>query len=152
MVSGSLPAVPRADAAPGQWNGRYNLVLFAGAKYGTSPAATQGEENSNATYTFQTSCQGSQCVATALDGPTPTNPTIPQPTRYTWDGSRWVTGYDWKWECYQGDGVAAVWAPARSWSYYAPQTDGALYGTWTTEIFGGPCAGTVAMSVAAFPV
>ena len=62
-------------------------------------------------------------VATALDGPTPTNPTIPQPTRYTWDGSRWVTGYDWKWECYQGDGVAAVCAEELSYSHSSGAID-----------------------------
>ena len=78
-----------AFAAPAEWSGRYTVVTFASEKIGTSIATQQPEPDFSAQYTFTTSCAG-QCVATASDGPAPTNPTIPQPTRYTWDGRQWI--------------------------------------------------------------
>lgn len=139
-----------AQAAPQGWNGRYTVVTYASEKIGTSIASRQPEPDFSAQYTFATSC-GSICTATASDGPAPTNPTIPQPTRYTWDGKQWVFNYNWQWECFRGDDVPREFAPARSLVFYAPAPDGSLFGTWRTEILDGLCKGTVIMPVAAYP-
>ncbi|WP_158019269.1 hypothetical protein [Mycobacterium basiliense] len=133
------------------WIGKYSLVRYADEKVGTSMAASQTEPTFSADYVFTTSCSAAQCVATATNGPTPRNPTLPQPSHYAWDGSKWVEQFDFQWDCYMGEGAAKVWAPARSWAYYQPRSDGSLQGTWHTDIYGGPCAGTVEMPVAAFP-
>lgn len=142
---------PAAGADTAQWNGRYSLLRYAAAKTGTSLAARQPEPDFSDIYLFSTNCASGRCIATVLDGPKPKNPTLPLPPQYTWDGQRWVHIYDWQWDCYMGEGIPKVWAPARSFAYYAPQGDGTLRGNWTTEIYGGPCGGTVTMVVAAFP-
>ncbi|MDY6996320.1 MAG: hypothetical protein SW019_06980 [Actinomycetota bacterium] len=138
-----------AHAAP-QWSGRYTVVTYASQKIGTSLASRQPERDFSAQYTFRTSCT-STCVATAGDGPAPTNPTIPQPSRYTWDGKQWVFNYTWQWECFRGADVPTEYAAARSLVFYAPTPDGTMYGTWRTEILEGICKGTVVMPVAAYP-
>lgn len=51
-----------------------------------------------------------------------------------------------------GEGNPKVWVPAHSEAYYTPQPDGTLVGSWRTDIAGGPCAGSVIMDVAAYPV
>jgi hypothetical protein len=43
---------------------------------------------------------------------------------YAWDGAKWVEHFDFQWDCYMGEGVAKVWAPAKSWAFYTPQADG----------------------------
>ncbi|UXA16842.1 hypothetical protein [Mycobacterium sp. SMC-4] len=139
-----------AQAAPQGWNGRYTVVTYASEKMGTSVAARQPEPDFSAQYRFTTSC-ATICTATASDGPAPTNPTIPQPTRYAWDGKQWVFNYNWQWECFRGDDVPREYAPARSLVFYAPAPDGSLFGTWRTEILDGLCKGTVIMPVAAYP-
>jgi hypothetical protein len=140
-----------AQAVTPDWNGRYTVVTFASDKIGTSVATAQPEPDFSAQYTFTTTCAG-RCVATASDGPAPTNPTIPQPTRYTWDGRQWIFNYNWQWECFRGDDVPREYASARSLVFYAPTVDGSMYGTWRTEILEGICKGTVVMPVAAYPV
>ena len=142
---------PSAHGAPQAWNGRYQMVTYASQKAGTSPATRQKENDFGATFTLSTSCSTASCVATVVDGPAPGNPTVPQPTRYTWNGSEWATTYDWAWDCYLGDGYQKQWSPATSWAFYAPQPDGSLRGTWHTDIAQGPCRGSVVMPVAAFP-
>ncbi|KMO67249.1 hypothetical protein EV589_1846 [Mycobacterium sp. BK558] len=139
-----------ATAAPPDWSGRYTVITFASNKLGTSIAARQPEPDFRAQYTFSTSCAGT-CVATANDGPAPSNPTIPQPSRYTWDGKQWVFNYNWQWECFRGDDVPREYVPARSLVFYAPTLDGSMYGSWRTEILDGICKGTVVMPVAAYP-
>jgi hypothetical protein len=143
---------PEAEAVVPVWNGRYMLAAYADQKTGNSPAARQKEPSFSEAYDFVTSCSGGTCVATVVNGPRPTNPTIPLPLRYTWDGTRWTRIYDWQWDCFMGDGQAKVWSPARSWFYYYPQADGSLTGTWLTEIYGGPCEGSISMPVAAVPM
>lgn len=145
----AVPAHPASAATP-SWNGKYSLVRYAAQKTGTSVAATQSEATFSADYVFSTVCSASSCVATANNGPTPKNPTIVVPSHYTWDGTRWVERFDFQWDCYLGEGVAKAWAPAKSWAFYTPQPDGSLRGTWHTDIYGGPCQGTVEMPVAAF--
>ncbi|WP_134429733.1 Rv2253 family sensor-like surface protein [Mycobacterium ulcerans] len=144
------PSTPAHVAMP-MWNGKYSLMRYAEQKAGTSMAASQMEPTFSADYVFVTACSAEQCVATATNGPTPKNPTLPQPSRYFWDGAKWVERFDFQWDCYMGEGAAKVWASARSWAYYAPQPDGSLRGTWHTDIVGGPCQGTVQMPVAALP-
>jgi len=148
-------AAPAASAAPQPWSGRYQMTVYASQKAGTSPAARQREGDFGAVFTLSTACSVTQCVATVVDGPAPGNPTVPQPTRYLWNGSEWTTSYDWLWDCLTGDGLGAggqkQWARATSWTFYAPQADGSLRGTWHTDIAEGPCRGSVVMPVAAFP-
>ncbi|MGB5112721.1 MAG: hypothetical protein WBO08_14350 [Mycobacterium sp.] len=150
LVAG-LTFAPSAAAVGQPWNGRYNVVTYASQKNGTSVAARQLEGDLSAVYTFSTTCSTSSCVATVLDGPAPSNPTIPQPQRYTWNGSTWTFAYSWQWECFLGDGVPRVFSPAQSWVTYTPQADGTLQGSWYTDILGGPCRGNVLMPAAAFP-
>lgn len=144
-----VPAV-RVHAAMPVWNGKYSLVRYAVQKTGTSVAAGQAEPTFSADYVFVTSCSSGPCVATATNGPVPKNPTLPQPSHYVWDGTRWVEHFDFQWDCYMGEGNPKVWAPAKSWAFYTPQPDGSLRGTWHTDIDSGPCRGTVEMPVAAF--
>lgn len=139
-----------ANAMSPSWNGKYSLVRYAASKSGTSVAAKQAEPTFSADYVFTTACSSGRCVATATNGPAPKNPTLPQPSHYAWDGAKWVERFDFQWDCYMGEGVPKVWAPARSWAFYAPQADGSLRGTWHTDISGGPCGGSVEMPVAAF--
>ncbi|ODQ89039.1 hypothetical protein BHQ18_17490 [Mycolicibacterium flavescens] len=127
-------------------------MTYASDKMGTSIAAAQAEPDFSAQYTLATDCSTGLCVATVVEGPAPTNPTIPQPVRYTWDGARWQYAYNWQWECFRGDGVPSEYAPARSRVFYAPDIDGTLFGTWRTEILAGACRGTVVMPVGARPV
>jgi hypothetical protein len=153
MLIGACVAVAAKTYAAGQiWNGRYALVGYAAAKTGTSVAARQPEPDFSEEYVFFTDCSRGPCIATAVGGPRPKNHTLPQSPRYTWDGTRWVQIYDWQWDCYMGEGVPKEWAPAKSWPYLIPQRDGSLRGAWRTDIYGGPCDGTVEMAVAAFPV
>ncbi len=142
---------PSAAAAVHNWTGRYVMISYASQKQGTSIAARQAEPDFSAGYVFVTNCAGGTCVATAVQGPAPQNPTIPRPQRYTWDGGKWLFVYDWQWDCYRGDGLPKEWAPARSWAFYEPQPDGSLRGMWHTDIEGGVCRGSVVMPVAAYP-
>ena len=151
VTSATVLAASPANAAEQQWSGRYTMVSYASQKDGTSVAARQPEPDFNAEFMFVTDCSSGKCVATAVDGPAPTNPYVPRPQRYTWDGNNWVYVYDWAWDCFHGDGVPREWSPARSWAVYTPQPDGSLRGTWHTEIASGLCRGSVMWPVAAFP-
>ncbi|MGV0793414.1 hypothetical protein ABQE89_16600 [Mycolicibacterium sp. XJ1819] len=147
----AISVLPSVSAAPPSWEGRYQVITYASEKMGSSVAAAQSEPNFSAVYVLATDCSSGLCVATVVAGPAPTNPTIPQPIRYTWDGSRWQYAYNWQWECFRGDGVPSEYAPARSRVFYAPDIDGSLYGTWHTDILAGTCRGNVVMPVAAVP-
>lgn len=152
LTSVAVVAPPgESSAAPQTWNGRYQFTTYASQKAGTSPAARQRENDFGAAFTLATVCSGTRCVATVVDGPAPGNPTVPQPTRYTWNGSEWSTSYDWLWDCYLGPGYQKQWARATSWTFYAPQPDGSLRGTWHTDITEGACRGSVVMPVVARP-
>ncbi len=144
--------MPTALAADAEWSGRYQIVTFASNKIGTSVAASQSEPDFGAQYVLSTDCSSGLCVATVVEGPAPSNPSIPQPIRYTWDGTRWQYSYNWQWECFRGDGLPKEYAPARSRVFYAPDIDGSLFGTWRTDILSGPCRGYVTMPVAAYPL
>lgn len=142
---------PTSQAAGQQWSGRYTMVTYASQKAGNSVAARQPEHDFSGEYLLATNCSSGKCVATVVNGPRSTNPTVPQPLRYTWDGSQWQFMYDWQWECFRGDSVASVFSAARSWVFYQPQPDGSMQGTWHTDIFDGTCRGNVIMPVAAYP-
>lgn len=86
FVAGAMPA----GAADANWSGDYSLKRFAATKTGTSLAASQWEPDFSDTYTFETDCSSGVCIATVVGGPAPANPTLPQPARYTWDGTSWV--------------------------------------------------------------
>ncbi len=144
-----LPAAPAA-AAGQVWNGPYTMVTYASKKAGTSAAASQPEQDFSARFVLTTSCATGRCVATAA-GPGSSNPTVPQPQRFVWNGENWTFSYDWQWECNRGEGVPRVYSPASSWIFYTPQPDGTLTGTWYTDILSGPCRGNVIMPVGAFP-
>ena len=151
VCAAALVSPAPTQGQPPAWNGRYQMVTYASQKAGTSPATRQRENDFGANFALSTNCSAATCVATVVDGPPPSNPTIPQPTRYTWTGSQWVTSYDWVWDCLLGDPTQKQWSPATSWAFYAPQPDGSLRGNWQTDIAQGPCRGTVVMPVAAFP-
>jgi hypothetical protein len=150
IIAGMCASVAPAQAAGQQWSGRYTVVTYASQKAGTSAAARQSEPDFSAQFTFATACS-SRCVATVVAGPAPSNPTIPQPQRYVWDGTKWAVTYDWQWECYHGEGSPRLFSPAQSWVFYTPQPDGSLQGTWHTDILAGACRGNVIMPVAAYP-
>lgn len=150
-VSVAIGVAAPAAAAPQPWNGRYQFTTYASQKAGTSPATRQPETDFGATFVLSTTCSVTRCVATVIGGPPPGNPTVPQPTRYQWNGSEWTTSYDWLWDCFLGAGNQKQWNRATSWVHYTPQSDGSLRGTWHTDIAEGPCRGSVVMPIAAVP-
>lgn len=151
LVAVALAGPPAAQAAPKPWDGPYQLMTYASQKAGTSAASRQRENDFGARFTLATQCSVRTCVATVVDGPRPGNPTVPWPARYTWNGSEWISSYEWMWDCLIGAGGQKTWARANSWAYYQPQPDGSLKGTWHTDIAEGPCRGSVVMPVAAVP-
>ena len=111
-------------------------------------AAGQPEQQHTETYGFQSSCTSGKCTATITSGPPPSNPTVPQPVQFTWDGSSWTQASDLQWECRMPD-ETVQWNPAHAQVRYTPQADGSLSGTMHTEIASGACQGTVEMNMTA---
>ncbi len=142
-----LPPTASADAP--SWNGEYAITFIAGPKSGTSMAAGQPEMQYTDTYEFQSSCTSGKCTATIVSGPTPKNPTVPQPVQFTWDGSSWTQVSDFQWDCMMADEHTVEWSPARANVRYTPQPDGSLSGTMHTEILSGACQGTLDMHMTA---
>ena len=142
-------AVSPAQAAPRAWTGAYSMVTYASQKGGTSATIRQPESDFSAVFTMTTSCASGACVATAI-GPASSNPTVPNPLTYSWDGQQWKAVYDWVWQCRLAGGQSQ-WSPARSFTFYTPQPDGSLQGMWHTDIATGACRGNVVMPVAAYP-
>jgi hypothetical protein len=143
-----LPLAPPAWADDASWNGEYVITFIVGPKSGTSIAATQSQVQYTQTYGFASSCSGGECTATIVSGPPPSNPTVPQPIRFTWDGSSWTQNSDFQWDCMMPD-TTIQWSPAHSTVRYTPQSDGTLAGTMHTDIASGPCQGTVEMDMTA---
>jgi hypothetical protein len=141
-----IPVAASADTA--SWNGEYTITFIVGPKGGTSMAAGQPEQQHTETYGLQSSCAGGKCIATITSGPAPSNPTVPQPVQFTWNGSSWTQASDFQWECMMPDG-ATQWNPAHAEVRYTPQADGSLSGTMHTEIASGACQGTVDMNMVA---
>lgn len=143
-----LAGIASADVA--SWDGEYAITFIVGPKAGTSMAAGQPEQQHTETYGFQSSCAGGKCTATITSGPPPSNPTVPQPVQFVWDGSSWTQRSDFQWECMMPDGTIQ-WNPAHAEVRYTPQGDGSLSGTMQTEISSGACQGTVEMNMTAEP-
>lgn len=140
--------VAHADPAPA-WNGWYQITFHTDEKSGTSVAAGQREEAYTAWYKFATDCSSGTCVASVADGPTPKSNTD-ESTRFTWDGSAWTRSSTWRWDCLLPDRTI-TFDQASSVTTYTPQPDGSLTGTFSTNIGGGACAGTVYIPVTAEP-
>lgn len=155
LCAGSLAVAsaptPIASADSPAWNGKYAITFMVGPKSGTSLAAGDPEEQHTDVYTFRSSCTNGTCTATIVDGPPPSNPTVPQPIRFTWDGSSWTQATDFQWDCMLPD-TTVQWSPAHATVRYTPQPDGSLAGTMHTEIASGPCQGTIDMNMTAAPV
>jgi hypothetical protein len=147
IVVAILPS-PTAYADNPSWNGEYAITFIVGPKSGSSIAATQPESQHTETYGFRSSCSTGTCTATIISGPAPTNPTVPQPVQFTWDGSSWTQVSDFQWDCMMPD-TTIEWSPARADVRYTPQPDGTLSGTMHTDILSGPCQGTVEMNMTA---
>lgn len=133
------------------WDGTYAVTFLVDQKTGTSVAATQGETRYADNYTFDTSCTGGSCVTTIVAGPAPRNSTVPQPVRFTWNGSAWTQSSNFQWNCLMPDG-SIQWNPATSQVAYTPQPDGTLTGRWHTDIASGACRGTVDIAMTAVPI
>lgn len=146
-LSIALPLSPAGADSP-SWNGKYAITFMVGPKSGTSLAAGDPEEQHTEIYTFRSSCTGGKCTATIVGGPPPSNPTVPQPVQFTWDGSSWTQVSDFQWDCMMPD-TTIRWSPAHATVRYTPQTDGSLAGTMRTEILTGPCQGTIEMHMTA---
>ena len=142
----SLPPTGSADTP--SWHGQYAITFMVGPKDGTSVAASQPETQHTETYGFRSSCTSGKCIATIVSGPPPSNPTVPQPVQFTWDGSSWTQTTDFQWDCMMPD-TSIQWSPARADVRYTPQPDGTLSGTMHTEILSGACQGTLDMHMTA---
>ena len=136
----------QADETP-FWGGWYKITFHTDQKSGTSIAATQQETPYTAWYKITTTCAGSKCVASVIDGPTPKDNVV-QSVTFDWTGSTWSRANSWNWDCLRPDGTTTL-DPANSVTTYTPQSDGTLAGTFTTTIEGGACQGTVAIPVTA---
>ena len=142
----SLPQTASADTP--SWNGEYAITFMVGPKDGTSMAAGDPEGQHTETYGFRSSCTSGKCVATIVSGPAPSNPTVPQPVQFTWDGSSWTQVSEFQWDCMMHD-TTIQWAPARSNVRYTPQANGTLAGVMHTDILSGPCQGWIEMDMTA---
>src|SRR5580704_13015190 len=142
----SFPQTASADTP--SWNGEYAITFMVGPKAGTSMAAGVPEGQHTETYGFRSSCTGGKCVATIISGPPPSNPTVPQPVQFTWDGSSWTQVSDFQWDCMMPD-TTIQWAPAKSTVHYTPQANGTLNGVLHTDILSGPCQGWIEMDMTA---
>ncbi|OBI94747.1 hypothetical protein A5660_11610 [Mycobacterium alsense] len=147
----ALPVGPAARADNPSWNGTYAITFMVGPKSGTSMAVGDPEVQHTDTYGLRSSCSGGKCVATIVSGPPPSNPTVPQPVQFTWDGSSWKQVSDFQWDCMMPD-TSIQWNPAHSEVRYTPQPDGSLAGVMHTEILSGACQGTIDMDMRADPV
>ena len=113
-----------------------------------SMAAGDPEGQHTETYGFRSSCTSGKCIATIISGPPPSNPTVPQPVQFTWDGSSWTQVSDFQWDCMMPD-TTIQWSPARSNVRYTPQANGTLAGVMHTDILSGPCQGWIEMDMTA---
>lgn len=138
----ALSLFPIASADTPSWNGEYAITFMVGPKSGTSMAVGDPEVQHTDTYGLRSSCSSGKCTATIVSGPPPSNPTVPQPVQFTWDGSAWTQVSDFQWDCMMPD-TTIQWNPAHATVRYTPQPDGSLSGTMHTDILSGACQGTI---------
>ena len=149
-LAASMTAAPTAWAEPAPtWNGWYQVTFHTDQKTGTSSAARQSEEAYTAWYNFGTDCSSGTCVASVLDGPAPKD-NASQATKFDWTGTQWSRTNNWRWDCLLPDRTI-TFDPASSVTTYTPQDDGSLKGTFSTNIGGGACEGTVYIPLTATP-
>ncbi|MCX6481681.1 MAG: hypothetical protein NTY24_15250 [Mycobacterium sp.] len=149
-LAASLIGVPTASAEPApNWNGWYRITFHTDQKTGTSTAARQSEEAYTAWYNFGTDCSSGTCVASVLEGPAPKD-NASQATKFDWTGTQWSRTNTWRWDCLLPDRTI-TFDPASSVTTYTPQADGSLTGTFSTNIGGGACEGTVYIPLTATP-
>ncbi len=149
-LAASLTVAPTASAEPApSWNGWYQVTFHTDQKTGTSSAARQSEEAYTAWYSFGTDCSSGTCVASVLDGPVPKE-NASQATKFDWTGTQWSRTDNWRWDCLLPDRTI-TFDPASSVTTYTPQADGSLKGTFSTNIGGGACEGTVYIPLTATP-
>ena len=149
-LAASMAVAPTAWAEPAPtWNGWYQVTFHTDQKTGTSSAARQSEEAYTAWYNFGTDCSSGTCVASVLDGPAPKD-NASQATKFDWTGSQWSRTNNWRWDCLLPDRTI-TFDPASSVTTYTPQSDGSLKGTFSTNIGGGACEGTVYIPLTATP-
>jgi hypothetical protein len=134
----ALSHPPTAVADNPSWNGQYAITFMVGPKAGTSMAVGDPEVQHTDTYGLRSSCTDGKCVATIVSGPPPSNPTVPQPVQFTWDGKSWSQVNDFQWDCMMPD-TTIQWNPARAEVHYTPQPDGTLAGVMHTDILSGAC-------------
>jgi hypothetical protein len=145
-IAALLP--PAASGDNPSWNGEYAITFMVGPKSGTSMAVGDPESQHTEKYGFRSSCASGKCIATIVSGPPPSNPTVPQPVQFTWDGSSWTQVTDFQWDCMMPD-TSIQWAPAKSTVRYTPQANGTLAGVMHTDISSGPCQGWIEMDMTA---
>ena len=149
-LAASLIGVPTASAEPApNWNGWYRITFHTDQKTGTSTAARQSEEAYTAWYNFGTDCSSGTCVASVLEAPAPKD-NASQATKFDWTGTQWSRTNTWRWDCLLPDRTI-TFDPASSVTTYTPQADGSLTGTFSTNIGGGACEGTVYIPLTATP-
>jgi hypothetical protein len=149
-LAASMTVAPTAWAEPApNWNGWYQVTFHTDQKTGTSSAARQNEEAYTAWYNFGTDCSSGTCVASVLDGPAPKD-NASQATKFDWTGTQWSRTDNWRWDCLLPDRTI-TFDPASSVTTYTPQADGSLKGTFSTNIGGGACEGTVYIPLTATP-
>lgn len=150
LVAGSAALAPIASAVPApNWDGWYKITFQTDQKAGTSTAAEQWEEPYTAWYRFATDCSSGACVASVVDGPAPKD-NAAQSTTFEWTGSQWSRTNNWRWDCVLADRTITFDA-ASSVTTYSPQPNGALKGTFATNIGSGDCQGTVYIPLTAIP-
>jgi hypothetical protein len=137
-----LVCTPVALADEPSWNGRYAITFMVGPKSGTSMAAGDPESQHTDIYGFESKCTNGKCVATIVSGPPPSNPTVPEPIQFTWDGTAWTQTNEFQWDCMLPD-TMIEWNPAKAEVRYTPQPDGSLDGVMHTDILSGTCQGTI---------
>ncbi|SPM27711.1 hypothetical protein [Mycobacterium terramassiliense] len=138
----ALSLAPTAFADNPSWNGQYAVTFMVAPKSGTSMAVGDPEVQHTVTYGFRSSCSNGKCVATIVSGPPPTNPTVPQPVQFTWDGSSWKQDSDFQWDCMMPD-TTIQWNPAHAEVRYTPQPNGSLSGVMHADISSGACQGWI---------
>ena len=149
-LAASMTVAPTAWAEPAPtWNGWYQVTFHTDQKTGTSSAARQSEEAYTAWYNFGTDCSSGTCVASVLDGPAPKD-NASQATKFDWTGTQLSRTNNWRWDCLLPDRTI-TFDPASSVTTYTPQDDGSLKGTFSTNIGGGACEGTVYIPLTATP-